>query len=303
MASFSLKDFLTPKKEWIAKDACTYTRYYCEENACKLAEAMLSKGDAIVQSKDYDLFVVFISNENNTVPFWGHRSDGMAMADDDDDNEDSNSDNEESVYSFSSSSPSSSSSSSSSSSLLTSKSANDDDREDTVVWDYHVIVVAKHKSDERQTLVFDFDANELPFPCDSTEYSVYCLGIHYELGGTSYEHRFRVVPARQFVDHFASDRRHMRTADGGWEASPPSYAPIRGASADSAHNLDRFTRFEAGMLQSPAPCRCAVLDRERFFRWIGVLVDLVRDDDDDDGDQQPFALDESQFDFVNDDNE
>jgi hypothetical protein len=37
---------------------------------------------------------------------------------------------------------------------------------------------------------------------------------------------FRVVPASLFLQHFASDRRHMKRADGSWIKPPPDYPPI-----------------------------------------------------------------------------
>lgn len=37
---------------------------------------------------------------------------------------------------------------------------------------------------------------------------------------------FRVVPAKQFLQHFASDRRHMKRPDGSWIKPPPPYTAI-----------------------------------------------------------------------------
>jgi hypothetical protein len=37
---------------------------------------------------------------------------------------------------------------------------------------------------------------------------------------------FRVIPASVFLQHFASDRRHMKRADGSWIKPPPDYPPI-----------------------------------------------------------------------------
>ncbi|KOB65718.1 Protein N-terminal glutamine amidohydrolase, partial [Operophtera brumata] len=37
---------------------------------------------------------------------------------------------------------------------------------------------------------------------------------------------FRVVPAKQFLQHFASDRRHMKRPDGSWIKPPPPYPAI-----------------------------------------------------------------------------
>lgn len=40
---------------------------------------------------------------------------------------------------------------------------------------------------------------------------------------------YRVVGAQQFLTHFSSDRRHMRTPEGLWQAPPPPGPCIRGA--------------------------------------------------------------------------
>lgn len=39
-----------------------------------------------------------------------------------------------------------------------------------------------------------------------------------------------MIPASEFVKEFASDRRHMRRADGTWIKPPPSYPAIKTAS-------------------------------------------------------------------------
>ncbi|RKP25743.1 N-terminal glutamine amidase-domain-containing protein, partial [Syncephalis pseudoplumigaleata] len=74
-----------------------------------------------------------------------------------------------------------------------------------VVWDYHVILVVQtSKSD---AMVYDFDAM-LPFPCPWSEYvqMVFQPDIALQDG---FLRQFRVVPARDYIDHFSSDRSHM----------------------------------------------------------------------------------------------
>ena len=39
--------------------------------------------------------------------------------------------------------------------------------------------------------------------------------------------RYRVISSEQFLEHFASNRSHMRTEDGLWHANPPCYPCIR----------------------------------------------------------------------------
>ncbi|CAN0514767.1 unnamed protein product [Ectocarpus sp. 12 AP-2014] len=38
---------------------------------------------------------------------------------------------------------------------------------------------------------------------------------------------FRVVPARECVEHFSSDRSHMMEEGGGYSAQPPGFPPLR----------------------------------------------------------------------------
>lgn len=47
--------------------------------------------------------------------------------------------------------------------------------------------------------------------------------------------RFRLVPAAEFRRDFASDRRHMRGADGHWYRPPPPWPPI-----GSGYTLPRY---------------------------------------------------------------
>ncbi len=47
-----------------------YTSCYCEENVHKLCGELGSEDETRMR----DLYVVFISNKNKTVPFWGHNT-------------------------------------------------------------------------------------------------------------------------------------------------------------------------------------------------------------------------------------
>lgn len=44
---------------------------------------------------------------------------------------------------------------------------------------------------------------------------------------------FRVIPAEEFLQTFASDRSHMLTPDGHWMAPPPTYPPIKTKGIDT----------------------------------------------------------------------
>ncbi|XP_073240823.1 protein N-terminal glutamine amidohydrolase-like isoform X2 [Porites lutea] len=53
-----------------------------------------------------------------------------------------------------------------------------------------------------------------------------------------FHRKFRVIPAEVFLRTFASDRSHMKKANGEWIKTPPPYAPIR--TAESTMNLQEF---------------------------------------------------------------
>ncbi|XP_078124383.1 protein N-terminal glutamine amidohydrolase [Sander vitreus] len=59
------EDRITPSRE-----NCVYTSCYCEENVWKLCEFVRTERTAPLEH----LFVVFISNENRTVPLWKQKS-------------------------------------------------------------------------------------------------------------------------------------------------------------------------------------------------------------------------------------
>lgn len=107
-----------------------------------------------------------------------------------------------------------------------------------VVWDYHVFLLQKDTSN-MLCCVWDFDA-KLPFPCPLEEY------VNASLRPQLMQHlppslhrRYRVVPAADLFQHFASDRSHMKTASGGWASEPPAYACIK-AEDGSTMTLPAF---------------------------------------------------------------
>jgi len=108
-----------------------------------------------------------------------------------------------------------------------------------VFWDYHVIFVRK----EIAPFVYDLDTL-LPMPCPASDYMLRAFrpGRKYP---EAYAHRFRVVPARDFVERFASDRRHMKK-NNQWLAPPPEWKAICGPLADSQYNLDEYRMMDVG---------------------------------------------------------
>eukprot|EP01083_Nonionella_stella_P227263 806486_1 len=119
-------------------------------------------------------------------------------------------------------------------------------------WDYHVIliestnIVVKGKS-HRNICVLDMDSC-LEYP---TSLQVYLNRSFGELALCDGEKQqklkplFRVIPANSYLQHFSSDRTHMKKRDGTWLAPPPTYECITSSSSQinsriSLSNLDEF---------------------------------------------------------------
>jgi protein N-terminal glutamine amidohydrolase len=86
-----------------------------------------------------------------------------------------------------------------------------------IVWDYHVIATAGAG-------VYDLDSR-LSCPVGPHEY----LAATFATVGIQppqYDPRFAVVEAEAYVRQLRSDRRHMRRADGSWQAPPPPWPAI-----------------------------------------------------------------------------
>lgn len=170
-----------------------YTRCYCEENVYNLAKLLTGEGSVALD----DLLVVFVSNENKSVPFWCQLS-----------------------------------------------SAHPDG---FVLWDYHVVLVQRSA-----LLIWDLDST-LPCPCALHQYI--CHALHPEIDLLPSFQRcgtmavrdesvclcrmYRLIAAEDYLNFFASDRRHMVQEDGGWLAPPPSYSCISN-NKNEVHTLEKY---------------------------------------------------------------
>jgi len=156
-----------------------YTKCYCEENVYKFCEKL--KSNAIDLSNHY---VVWVSNPEERVTFFGHGVDGV------------------------------------------------------VVWDYHVISIEKGNP----SLLYDFDVNILPFPCNFNEYVNNVLmdpNLYFE--NLMPNRLFRVIPSNIYLNQFASDRSHM-IKENKWLATPPPYPPI--IQVNCKMNLHQFKNMD-----------------------------------------------------------
>ena len=85
-------------------------------------------------------------------------------------------------------------------------------------WDYHVVVLdGRHR-------VWDLDTR-LGLPVTTADWLKGSFPQIEHLPADLAPH-FRVVPAADYRADFASDRSHMRTADGAWQQPPPPWPPI-----------------------------------------------------------------------------
>lgn len=94
-----------------------------------------------------------------------------------------------------------------------------------VVWDYHAIYL-------RDELVFDLDT-VLPCPTPIGEYCAASFPAPLRESGGVYAPVFSVIPARDYLRAFSSDRSHMRDETGAYLQSPPPWPPVFSPEAGS----------------------------------------------------------------------
>lgn len=107
-----------------------------------------------------------------------------------------------------------------------------------VIWDYHVVLLA---TSDAGSEVWDLDS-ALGFPVPARHYLDLTFAGTYYLP-TSFAPRFRLLPAADYRRHLASDRSHMRRADGTFLHPPPPWDP-----PGEGGNLMRFVEMESRFL-------------------------------------------------------
>jgi protein N-terminal glutamine amidohydrolase len=88
------------------------------------------------------------------------------------------------------------------------------------VWDYHVLLFAKHEHDG--WCAWDLDTT-LGWPVRARDYLERTFPPSLD---PTLAPRFRVLAAADYRARFGSDRRHMRSSDGGWLQPPPPWPAI-----------------------------------------------------------------------------
>nr|CAG4642752.1 EOG090X0C0Q [Evadne anonyx] len=109
-----------------------------------------------------------------------------------------------------------------------------------VIWDYHVIFLHKNAY---ECQVYDLDST-LSFPCQFEDYLEQAIKCD-EMLPTQFHRLFRIIPAEDFLNDFASDRKHMQKADGSWMKPPPPYPPIK--SKTCSNNLNFYINMSCNI--------------------------------------------------------
>ncbi|KAL2308683.1 hypothetical protein Nmel_001742 [Mimus melanotis] len=110
--------------------------------------------------------------------------------------------------------------------------------------DYHVILL--HVSSGEQNFIYDLDT-VLPFPCPFDVYSVEAFRLDDTLR-PEFHRKIRMIRADLYLKTFASDRSHMKDANGKWQKPPPPYPCIETAG-HPVHHLPK-TGISQGSVQS-----------------------------------------------------
>uniref|UniRef100_A0A8C3SC54 Protein N-terminal glutamine amidohydrolase n=1 Tax=Chelydra serpentina TaxID=8475 RepID=A0A8C3SC54_CHESE len=88
--------------------------------------------------------------------------------------------------------------------------------------DYHVILL--HVSSGDQNFIYDLDT-VLPFPCPFDTYIEEAFKSD-DILLPGFRRKIRLIRADLYLKTFASDRSHMKDANGHWQKPPPSYPCI-----------------------------------------------------------------------------
>ncbi|XP_038666242.1 protein N-terminal glutamine amidohydrolase [Scyliorhinus canicula] len=103
-----------------------------------------------------------------------------------------------------------------------------------VIWDYHVILL--HDCGGQDCEIYDLDTT-LPFPCPCDTYVKEAFRSE-DLIRPAFRRKMRVIRADLYLKTFASDRSHMKDANGMWRTTPPPYPCIQ--TAEAKMNIDKF---------------------------------------------------------------
>ncbi|XP_071879847.1 uncharacterized protein [Anas platyrhynchos] len=139
--------------------------------------------------------------------------------------------------------------------------------DEPVVWDYHVILL--RVSSGEQNFTYDLDT-ELPFPCPFDMYSTEAFRLDDSLH-PEFHRKIRMIRADLYLETFASDRSHMKDADGKWQKPPPSYPCI-----ETAGNIWKLCRDSAVKFIRAYVRGTKKDDEEQKMLFLSKICDLCR---------------------------
>ncbi|CAM5088540.1 unnamed protein product [Eretmochelys imbricata] len=212
-----------------ARHSCVYTSCYCEENVWKLCEYIRSYDQYPLE----EFYAVFISNERRMIPLWKQQS-GCG--------------DEPVVWGeyqgtltegigelfIENSLPACDQKGDRPAFSRPETKTKKNTKVQILKGDYHVILL--HVSSEDQNFIYDLDT-VLPFPCPFDTYIEEAFKSD-DILLPGFRRKIRLIRADLYLKTFASDRSHMKDANGHWQKPPPSYPCIE--TADSKMNLDDF---------------------------------------------------------------
>lgn len=120
-----------------------------------------------------------------------------------------------------------------------------------VVWDYHVVLLSADPTGEHGPQIWDMDTRlGYPLPVDQWWQGTFPPPhvLPEDLQPCS-----RVISAQDYIEHFSSDRSHMRTEEGRWRAPPPAWPVI--AKEGHPINLEAFIDMDRDFLGEVLPAK------------------------------------------------
>ncbi|CDS09980.1 hypothetical protein LRAMOSA02657 [Lichtheimia ramosa] len=127
--------------------------------------------------------------------------------------------------------------------------------------DYHVILY--HNDDSDRAYIYDLDT-ALSFPCTAQEYAIKAFKPELQLK-EEYQRNFRLIPAKDYLREFASDRSHM-LIDGTYASPPPPYPPIE--TKDSKMNLYDYISMTSSQSKQQDLKYGVVINEAEFFHMV-----------------------------------
>jgi hypothetical protein len=144
-----------------------------------------------------------------------------------------------------------------------------DDIDTPVVWDYHVVLVAKGDTslirEHGHSLLLDLDTDLAEFPLHAGMYCMAAFRLDRSLL-PEHEQTFRVIPAADFLAHFASDRSHMLQSGMPF----PPWPTIKGPLSTTTMNLHDYIAMHTSdgeLIAETRPGFGNVMNRDQFCIW------------------------------------